>query len=413
MLLADFASRVIEKGRLTLIGPDGVRHDCVGAAPGPEAAVRLHDGATVRRIMLDPQLAVGEAYMEGALTMEEGDVGELLAVLIANVTALGRTSWLHRLTDWWRFATRRIAQHNPIGKAQANIAHHYDLSAALYDAFLDRDRFYSCAYFPPGVEDLDAAQAAKVRHLAAKLQIAPGQSVLDIGAGWGGLALHLARRGAARVTGVTLSREQHAWAKQRLAEAGLSERVDIRLQDYRTVTGPFDRIVSVGMFEHVGVGHYREYFETVRDLLAEDGCAVIHAIGRSGPPGFTNPFIAKYIFPGGYIPALSEVLPVIERTGLIVTDVEILRLHYAETLRHWRARFLAHWDALASRYDARFKRMWEFYLAGSEMSFRHGDMMVFQIQLAKTHAAVPLTRDYITDDERGHRLEHGAPQAAE
>ena len=413
MLLARFASRVIEKGRLTVIDPQGRRHDCTGAEPGPEASIRIHDRATARRILLNPQLAIGEAYMDGTLRVEEGDLADFLAVLIANVNALSRTSALHRLIDAGRFLTRRIAQHNPVGKAQANVAHHYDLSDRLYDSFLDRDRFYSCAYFPDGVEDLDAAQAAKARHLAAKLRVEPGAHVLDIGAGWGGLALHLARHGAERVTGVTLSREQHAWANRRAAQLGLDDVVDIRLEDYRRVTGPFDRIVSVGMFEHVGVGHYREYFETVRDLLAEDGCAVIHSIARSGPPGFTNPFINKYIFPGGYIPALSEVLPVIERTGLIVTDVEILRLHYAETLKHWRKRFEENARRLDEVYDDRFKRMWAFYLAGSEMSFRYGDLMVFQIQLAKTHAAVPLTRDYITEYEHAHPLDPGAIQAAE
>jgi len=413
MLLARFASRFVKKGRLTLIGPDGRRHACAGPEPGPEATVRIHDRAAARRILFNPQLAVGEAYMDGTLTVEEGDLGDFLAVLIVNVGGLGRTSALHGLMNRWRFLTRRIAQHNTIGKAQANVAHHYDLTSDLYESFLDRDRFYSCAYFPPGVEDLRSAQAAKARHIAAKLQAGPDMSVLDIGAGWGSLAMHLARLGAGPVTGVTLSREQHAWAARRLQEEGLDGRVQMRLQDYREVKGPFDRIVSVGMFEHVGVGHYREYFETVRDLLAEDGCAVIHSIGRSGPPGFTNPFVEKYIFPGGYVPALSEVLAVIERTGLIVTDIEILRLHYAETLRLWRERFLSGWDALKPVYDDRFKRMWEFYLAGSEMSFRHGDMMVFQIQLAKTHSAVPVTRDYITESDRAAAPGRQPAQAAE
>ena len=405
MLLAKIARSVITKGRLTLIDARGRTHVVEGDEPGPEAALRFHDARAQRRVLINPQLAIGEAYMDGTLEPEGCDIADVLRLLTMNVANIRRSRW-HALMDRWRFLTRRIAQHNPAARSKENVAHHYDLSGKIYDFFLDRERFYSCAYFPDGVSDLDEAQAAKARHLAAKLQVGPGMRALDIGSGWGGMAIHLASLGAERVDGVTLSEEQLAWSRRRAEAEGLDGRVVFKLQDYRALEGPYDRIVSVGMFEHVGVGHYREYFETVRDLLTEDGVAVIHSIGRSGPPGFTNPWLAKYIFPGGYIPALSEVLPVVERAGLVATDIEILRLHYAETLKAWRERFRAHRDEAEAIYDERFRRMFDFYLAGSEMSFREGGMMVFQLQLAKDQAAVPLTRDYIAGFEADHPL-HG------
>ncbi|MGH7044553.1 MAG: class I SAM-dependent methyltransferase, partial [Acetobacteraceae bacterium] len=281
-----------------------------------------------------------------------------------------------------------------------NVAHHYDLDGRLYSLFLDRDRQYSCAYFPRGDETLEAAQEAKKRHIAAKLCLdRPDLSVLDIGCGWGGMALTLARDFGAKVLGVTLSVEQLNEARTRAAAAGLADRVRFELLDYRAVTGQFDRIVSVGMFEHVGVDHYRTFFATMANRLAPDGVALLHAIGRNEGPGSTNPWLAKYIFPGGYCPALSETLAASERSGLRLTDIEILRLHYAETLRHWRRRFSANRDTIASLYDERFCRMFEFYLAGSELSFRHDNMMVFQIQLAHRQEAVPLTRAYIAAAE--------------
>jgi len=291
---------------------------------------------------------------------------------------------------------RRLDQFNSITRSRRNVAHHYDLNGRLYSLFLDRDRQYSCAYFPRGDESLEEAQTAKKNLIAAKLCIdRPGLRILDIGCGWGGLALTLARDHGAEVTGITLSEEQLAEARSRARAEGLQHRVRFELLDYRALDQTFDRIVSVGMFEHVGVGHYKEFFATVARSLRPDGVALLHAIGRGESPASTDPWIAKYIFPGGYCPSLSEVLPGAERSGLMVTDVEVLRLHYAETLRHWRRRFAANRDTIASLYDERFCRMFEFYLAGSELAFRRARHMVFQIQLAHHQTAVPLTRDYL------------------
>jgi len=281
------------------------------------------------------------------------------------------------------------------------VAHHYDLNGRLYSLFLDRDRQYSCAYFPTGTETLEEAQAAKKRLIAAKLCLdRPGLEVLDIGSGWGGLALTLARDFGARVTGITLSTEQLGEARARARAEGLSDRVRFELMDYRAMDRQFDRIVSVGMFEHVGVPHYDAFFHVVDRCLAPDGVALLHAIGRQGPPQATNPWIVKYIFPGGYCPALSEVLPAIERARLMTTDIEVLRLHYAETLRHWRRRFAASRDSIAALYDERFCRMFEFYLCGSELAFRREGLMIFQIQLSRALNTVPLTRDYIATAEQ-------------
>jgi cyclopropane-fatty-acyl-phospholipid synthase len=297
---------------------------------------------------------------------------------------------------------RRLRQHNPIGRARSNVAHHYDLKDTLYELFLDKDRQYSCAYFQTGNDTLEAAQANKKRHLAAKLLLKPGHRVLDIGSGWGGLGLYLAQIERVDVTGVTLSVEQHKVSNERAKDMGLAERVRFNLRDYRSDTGCYDRIVSVGMFEHVGAGHYDEFFGKLKTLLKDDGVAVLHSIGRMEPPDSTNPWLRKYIFPGGYSPALSEVLAAIERAGLWVTDIEILRLHYAETLKEWSRRFQTNREGIKSLYDERFCRMWEFYLTACEMSFRYFDQMVFQIQLARRQDAVPLVRDYVTDWERSH-----------
>jgi len=415
MLFTHLLGRIVRRGRIEFVDPKG-RLETVGQDESEAditVRVRMTDSALPRRLLLNPQLALGEAYMDGTLVLERGTIADLLEILMR---ALGTNSGvpLYRVTNALRFLGRRLAQANPIGRARENVAHHYDLSRTLYDTFLDPDRQYSCAYFQSSEDTLEVAQAKKKRHIGAKLALEPGMRVLDIGSGWGGLGLYLAREAEAQVTGVTLSTEQHALSSERALKAGLADKVRFELQDYRELQGSFDRIVSVGMFEHVGVGHYDEYFRHIARLLERDGVALIHAIGRSDGPGATNPWIAKYIFPGGYTPALSEVLPAIERAGLYTTDVEILRLHYAETLKAWRDAFCARWDEMAELYDERFCRMWEFYLAGSEMGFRHQGLMVFQIQVAKSVDALPLTRDYMIDWERSHPIDGAkAPERAQ
>ena len=310
--------------------------------------------------------------------------------------------WIQRVQTRLRRWGRGIAQYNPIGKAQQNVAHHYDLSDTLYDLFLDNDRQYSCAYYATGNETLEQAQDHKKRHIAAKLLLKPEHKVLDIGSGWGGLGLYLSETSGADVTGVTLSVEQHKVSQERAAKRGVSDHVRYKLQDYRHEQNTYDRIVSVGMFEHVGVGHYEEFFSKIKELLKDDGVALLHTIGRADGPGATNPWLAKYIFPGGYTPALSEIVPVIERVGLYITDIEILRLHYASTLRDWRRRFNANREKVLEIYDERFCRMWDFYLAGCEAAFRYGGQLNFQIQLSRRQDAVPLTRDYIQEWEANH-----------
>jgi cyclopropane-fatty-acyl-phospholipid synthase len=342
--------------------------------------------------------------MNGRLRIERGRIYDLLTLLASNAQQRPLPFWTAGF-DGTRFILRRIMQFNPTNRARRNVAHHYDLDGAIYDLFLDCDRQYSCAYFTNG-GDLDDAQLAKKRHLAAKLALEPGHRVLDIGSGWGGLGIYLAKTMGADVTGITLSREQLNISNQRAAMEGLQRSVRFELKDYRSIGGRFDRIVSVGMFEHVGVNHYATYFRKIAQLLAEDGVALVHTIGRSGPPNATDPFIAKYIFPGGSIPALSEMALSIERSGLITADVEILRLHYAETLRAWRERFLANWDKAAAIRDERFCRMWEFYLTSSETAFRYLGLVVFQVQLVKRIDALPLTRDYMADARRWRLKRH-------
>ena len=371
-----------------------------GDGTGKPVAVRFITRGAEWRILLDPEMGLGEAYMDGTFVVEEGTIADVLAVALGQNTEL---PYWARPQFLIRYFARRLSQFNPRPRSRRNVAHHYDLDGRLYSLFLDADRQYSCAYFETPETTLDDAQLAKKRHLAAKLLLTPDSEtrrVLDIGCGWGGLGLYLAETTHADVTGVTLSEEQHGIANARAAEKNLTDRARFNLQDYRDVTGPFDRIVSVGMFEHVGVGHYETYFNKCAELLANDGVMVLHSIGRSGGPSVTNPWVAKYIFPGGYIPSLSEVLPRVEKAGLLVTDIEILRLHYAETLKAWRQRFLAHRDEVERIYDARFVRMWEFYLAAAEMSFREQNLMVFHIQLTKKQGIVPITRDYIAENER-------------
>jgi cyclopropane-fatty-acyl-phospholipid synthase len=408
MLFARFARKVIRTGRLTVIDADGRRH-VVGGSDRPAATIRLHDRSLHHRLALNPYLYIGEAYMEGTLTIEQGSLYDFVDICAVNCDSAFEQP-LTRTRDVVARGLRYLHQYNPVPRARANVAHHYDLSGRLYDLFLDSDRQYSCGYFTHRHNDLEQAQLDKKRHIAAKLLLRPGQRVLDIGSGWGGLALYLVEACGCEVVGITLSEEQLKASRQRAERAGLAHRVQFHLRDYREQTGRFDRIVSVGMFEHVGVNHYPQFFTKIRELLTDDGIALLHSIGRMDGPGATNEWFRKYIFPGGYSPALSEVLPAVERLKLWVTDVELLRLHYAETLRCWRERFVANRAEIAKLYDERFCRMWEFYLIGSELAFRKMGHMVFQMQLAKRQDAVPLTRDYITDWEREHL---GSAMAAE
>ena len=404
-LLQLVLASIVRTGSLRVTTARG-RRFTLGDGTGKPAAVRLKTAWALLSVLSDPELRLGEAYMDGTLAIEDGTLADFLAIAMSQNGA-ARSPPMSGPLFLARFVRRRLQQLNRRGRARKNVAHHYDLDGRLYSLFLDADRQYSCGYFEDRDQSLDDAQLAKKRHLAAKLLARGGQQVLDIGCGWGGLTLYLAEMCGASVRGITLSQEQLALSRARAEEKNLDHAVDFRLEDYRDVVGRFDRIVSVGMFEHVGLGFYETYFRKCADLLADDGVMVLHSIGRSEGPSITNPFIAKYIFPGGYIPALSEVVRAVERAGLLVTDVEILRLHYAETLKAWRERFLAHSEEVERLYDARFARMWEFYLASSEMAFRHQNMMVMQIQLTKVQGVVPMTRDYIGREEQRLRAIEG------
>jgi cyclopropane-fatty-acyl-phospholipid synthase len=404
-LLRSFLSKFIRRGSMTFATASGDRYTC-GDGTGEPVHARFLTPDAERRVLLNPELALGEVYMDGSFLIERGSIADALAILMGQPDALPTWAKPH----WWaRYLIRRFRQFNPRSRSKDNVAHHYDLDGRLYSLFLDSDKQYSCAYFETPDASLDDAQLAKKRHLAAKLAVGSEDRVLDIGSGWGGLGLYLAEITGANVTGITLSTEQFQVSNARAAEKNLSGSAQFLLQDYRDVEGTFDRIVSVGMFEHVGVNFYETFFKRCAELLTDDGVMMLHSIGRSEGPDATNPWIAKYIFPGGYIPALSEVLPAIERSGLLVCDVEILRLHYAETLKAWRERFMARREEAVQLYDERFARMWEFYLAASEMSFRKQNLMNFQIQLTKRQGVVPITRDYVTREEARLRgLERGS-----
>ncbi len=394
-LLAHMLARFVQNGTLRVIDADGKLHLFSGS-PEPVVTLRLSDKALHHKLFFNPELYAGEAFMDGTLTFEDCDLYDFLLLFAMNRVSLGSYPLQSTLRRIWKLL-RRVQQHNPAAKAKTNVAHHYDLSRELYELFLDQDMQYSCAYFLSETDSLEQAQENKKRHIAAKLLIEPGQTILDIGAGWGGLALYLATLADVQVTGVTLSKEQYDVATRRAETLGLAGRVRFELRDYREIEGRFDRIVSVGMFEHVGINYYDSFFAKMKALLAEDGVALLHSIGHRSPPGTTSPWLRKYIFPGAYAPALSEVLAAVERQYLWVTDIEILRLHYADTLRAWRVRFEANRDKIAALYDERFCRMWEFYLVSAEMTFRHGSAMVFQMQLTRQADAAPLTRDYVTE----------------
>jgi cyclopropane-fatty-acyl-phospholipid synthase len=394
-MLHSMLSRFVRLGRLR-VTEEGKPPITYGDGSGTEVSLRIAKGWSTR-IALNPDMALGEAYMEGGLVLERGTLWDLCELIGRNFIDGPRPGPLKRALNR---ARRTLQQWNDRNASRRNVAHHYDLSHELYRRFLDQDMQYSCAYFVRPDMTLEEAQLAKKIHIASKLLIEPNMTVLDIGCGWGGMGLELAGRYGADVTGVTLSQEQLAIANARAKAANLDHRARFSLTDYRDVEGPFDRIVSVGMFEHVGAPNFRAYFQQIARLLTDDGVALVHSIGRRTTPGITQPWIAKYIFPGGYIPALSEMTAAIEEAGLWITDIEIKRLHYADTLKAWRERFTAQWDEVAGLYDERFCRMWEVYLCLSELSFRYGANMVIQVQLAKRVGVVPVVRDYMVDGER-------------
>lgn len=386
---------IVSDGSLCVIDAAGRSH-MIGDGTVPEVTLRLTSKASNYSLAFNPALAVGEAYMDGRLVIERGSLHDFLDLVARNYGSIRDNPWLALLTR----LRKGLRQSNPVGRARRNVAHHYDLSDEFYDIFLDADRQYSCAYFKDPNDTLETAQENKKRHIAAKLCLdRSGLRVLDIGSGWGGLSLYLAEAFGADVTGVTLSREQHGYSMRRAARSSAAERVRFELRDYRELDGRFDRVVSVGMFEHVGKTNYPEFFARLNEFLTEDGIALIHSIGYADTPAPINPFIRKYIFPGADLPSMSEVFTAVEPTGLFVTDLEILRMHYAETLRCWRERLMAQSDEVKALYDERFLRMWEFYLVLSEIGFRRRTNIVFQMQLSRRLDALPITRDYMADAE--------------
>jgi cyclopropane-fatty-acyl-phospholipid synthase len=410
--LPSLLERAVRKGRLELTGPDGRRWSFGDGDPaGPSASIRIADPSLDWRIFLNPELKAAEAFMDGGLEMTEGRIYDLMEVFFVNKRHFDLTP----SQIFWRTVARRFRRamtYNTLTRARRNAQAHYDIGDEVYRLMLDADLQYSCAYWAPGVETLEEAQVAKKRRIAAKLALAPGQRVLDIGCGWGGLALYLARHCDVEVLGVTLSEDQLRVARARAEAEGLAGRVRFELCDFRRVAETFDRVVSVGMLEHVGVGQLGDYFLNVRDRLAPDGVALVHSITTKSPPGVTGPFIRKHIFPGGYSPSLSETVAAIELSGLWTLDVEIWRVHYARTLRVWRERFVAGMDGLPPRYDDRFKRMWELYLASCECVFRYGSSAVMHLQLGRERDAVPLTRGYIAEAEAALRAREAGLAAA-
>jgi cyclopropane-fatty-acyl-phospholipid synthase len=409
--LSHMLKSFVRTGTLKVIDASGRTHVFAGA-PGPNVTMRLTDRSLYRKLFFNPELNAGEAYMDGRMRFEDSTLRDFLTLFSINRLSLGAHP-MQKVLRRVSLALKRFQQANPVGTAQKNVAHHYDLGNDFYKLFLDEGMQYSCAYFLDDGETLEEAQKNKLRLIAAKLALKPGLKILDIGSGWGDLALYLATIEDVDVTGVTLSREQYALSTERARRLGLSDRVHFELRDYREVPDRFDRIVSVGMFEHVGVHHYGEFFAKINALMEDDGVMLLHSIGHMSPPGTASPWLRKYIFPGAYSPALSEVFNEVEKASLWVTDLEFLRLHYAKTLNHWCRRFEANRDKIAKMYDERFCRMWEFYLVSAEMMFRTGSQLVFHMQLARKRDAVPIVRDYVTDLQRRYReIEAREPRAA-
>jgi cyclopropane-fatty-acyl-phospholipid synthase len=387
---------LIRTGSLRLTDAYGARHIYAGHTPGASVGITLHDPKLHWQLLLDGEMAVGEGYMNGALTIDDGaSLIDFLDVVYGNFINAPRIGLFAMVLETQR-VVRRLLSRNPLALSRKNVAHHYDLKDELFDLFLDADKQYSCAYFASPTDTLEQAQINKKRHIGKKLLIKPGMKVLDIGSGWGGMALTLAKDFGADVTGITLSEHQLAVSQRRATEAGVSDRCRFVLRDYRNEQGQYDRIVSVGMYEHVGLRQAKTYFRQIARLLTDDGVALIHTIAKFRDPGPIPTWTAKYVFPGAYVPTLSEMTPAIEKSGLFFSDIETLRIHYAETLRHWRERLYAHRNEVEKMYDARFMRMWDFYLTGSEVAFRQGELMIAQIQLEKRLGTVPLTRSYLS-----------------
>ncbi len=393
--LRSFFSRCVKKGRLRVTFATGAA-ETYGDGEGDEVAVRYATPAAERDFVVDPAMKFGEAYMDGSFIVEKGNIYDFIVILKQNAFRRHLSRWAI-LPTLGRLAMARLRDWTGQDPEKRNIAHHYDLDGKLYELFLDEDWQYTCAYYEHESQSLEDAQLAKKRHVTAKLMAEPGQRVLEMGCGWGGLGLYIAEMTGAHVTGVTLSEEQVAIAKQRAKARGLADKTEFRLQNYRDASGMFDRIISIGMLEHVGRKNYASMFAQAYEMLDKHGVMVVHAIGRPKVMRHPNPWIEKYIFPGGYIPAVSEVVPAIEQAGFLIKDLELLPMHYARTCRAWRERFVANWDRAAALYDERFCRMWELYLALSESAFRHDRLMIFQFQLAKHQDAVPYTRDYLAE----------------
>ena len=394
MKLINFLNKLIKKDGFMLIDAD--KNQYIIGKPEKKDPIKLKilDKNLHHKLLLHPDLYFGEAYTNGSVLIENGSLTEFLEIILKNV-GRGEINFYSRALNQIKGFYRSLTNFNLIKKSKQNVAHHYDISEKLYDLFLDKNRQYSCAYFKNENETLEQAQENKMNHIIKKLNLKPNQRVLDIGSGWGTLAIEIAKKSKCEVVGITLSENQLKYSKQKAKELNLENQVDFRLIDYRQLNEKFDRIVSVGMFEHVGRKFYQTYFNTVSKLLNDNGVALIHTIGSSMPPRNPHPWITKYIFPGGYTPSLSEVSLPIEKSGLIVTDLEVLRMHYAYTLRNWKERFLSKKNEVLEMFDERFLRMWEFYLAGCEMAFKWGDQVVFQFQLTKKNNTIPNIRDYI------------------
>ena len=394
MKLVSFLNSLFKHDGFELIDSNSKKYVIGKPSREKPISLKLLDPKLMQKLLLYPDLYFGEAYMDGSLVIENGNITEFLDLAFKNI-GRGNINSYGAVIKKLRGTYRYLTSFNKIAKSKENVAHHYDISEKLYDLFLDENRQYSCAYFKNENDTLEQAQNNKIHHIIKKLNIRPNQKVLDIGSGWGTLALAIAKETQASVTGITLSENQFEYSKNKAKEMNLSNKVDFKLIDYRQLNEKFDRVVSVGMFEHVGRKFYRTYFNKVFKLLNERGIALIHTIGSSMPPRDPQPWIQKYIFPGGYTPSLSEVANPIENSGLIVSDIEVLRMHYAHTLRNWKERFLSKKDIVLDMFDEKFFRMWEFYLASCEMAFKWGDQVVFQLQLSKDNTSVPNTRDYI------------------